>query len=122
MIPLVPLDLRFRFRGVTGTSWSSDIAIDDIEIEAGLPVNVNQIAEETFDILVAPNPFRDYLEITTSIKGVLNYQIVSIDGKVVQDGQIQGTQSLPVQQLSTGVYFIRFSNDQQQVTHKIVKY
>lgn len=114
-------DLRFRFRATTGTTWSSDIAIDDIEINGGV-VSVDQITEETPKVLIAPNPFRDYLEVTTNIEGVLNYQIVSIDGKVVQDGQLQGTQNLPVHRLNTGVYFIRFSNEQQQVTHKVVKY
>ena len=114
-------NLRFRFRVTTGTSWSSDIAVDDILLDPGRAISVQNIAAERPQVMVAPNPFRDYLEVTTNIQEVMQYQIMSVDGKVVQEGQLQGTQSLPVARLQAGVYFIRFSNETQQFTHKVIK-
>lgn len=115
-------DLRFRFRATTGTTWSSDIAIDNINLNAGNPINVQLIEEEQVLVQVAPNPFNDYLEVATKGQEVLQYVILSVDGRVLQQGQVQGTQRLAVDDLTTGVYFIRFSNEKEQVTQKIVKY
>lgn len=118
---LTATDLRFRFR-VTTDGWSSDIAIDDIVVDAGLPVGVAPVEDAAPQVTVAPNPFGDYLEVSSTLQDALSYQIVSVDGKVVQEGQVQGTQTLNVSTLHAGVYFVRFSNEQHQVTHKVVKY
>jgi hypothetical protein len=114
-------DARFRFRGTTGSGFSSDMAVDGFEIASTTAVNTTAIANETV-LEVSPNPFNDYLEVHTNIQGVLTYQITSVQGQLVKAGELNGSTSLQVADLSTGVYFIRFTNGQEDVIKKIVKY
>ncbi|MFK7798076.1 MAG: trypsin-like peptidase domain-containing protein [Aureispira sp.] len=114
-------DARFRFRGTTGNGFSSDMAVDGLEIASTTSINTTTIANETV-LEVSPNPFNDYLEVHTNIQGVLAYQITSVQGQLVKAGELNGSTSLQVADLSTGVYFIRFTNGEEDVIKKIVKY
>lgn len=115
-------DVRFRFRGTTGTSFSSDMAIDGLIIESATAVNTTSLANEAMALEVAPNPFKNYLEVQTNIEGPLPYQIINVQGQIVKTGELNGSTSLQLSNLNTGVYFIRFNNGQQDVIKKIVKY
>ena len=114
-------DARFRFRGTTGSGFSSDMAVDGFEIASTTAVNTTALANETI-LEVSPNPFNDYLEVHTNIQGVLTYQIMNVQGQLIKAGALNGSTSLQVADLSTGVYFIRFNNGQEDVIKKIVKY
>lgn len=114
-------DVRFRFRATT-SGFTSDMAIDGFEIASATAVSTTTIEEETAVLEVAPNPFNDYLEIHTNIQGVLPYQITNVQGQVVKMGELNGSTSLEVAALSTGVYFIHFNNGKEGITKKIIKY
>ncbi|MGH1334666.1 MAG: trypsin-like peptidase domain-containing protein [Aureispira sp.] len=115
-------DVRFRFRGTTGTGFSSDMAIDGFEVASTTSINTTTVGKEAAILEVAPVPFNDYLEVHTNIQGILPYQITNVQGQVVKSGELKGSSSLQVSNLSTGVYFIRFNNGQEDVIKKIVKY
>ncbi|BDS09620.1 trypsin-like peptidase domain-containing protein [Aureispira anguillae] len=113
-------DLKLRFRGTTGSSWFSDIAIDAFSIVSTTTTNVIATQNEQSFLAVAPNPFNDYLEIATNIKGLSKYTITNVQGQIVQVGEIND-KTIQVDRLITGVYFISFTNGQEHITRKIVK-
>lgn len=114
-------DLKVRFRATTGSDFASDIAIDAFSItSATVNTSIATTNQEDAFLTVAPNPFRDYLEVSTNMKGMSNYMITNIQGQTVQVGTLQN-KTIAVNALAQGVYFISFTNGEEHITRKIVK-
>lgn len=56
---------------------------------------------------VYPNPASDVLAIQSSEEGQFNYQILSVTGRILKQGQTSNGASINVSSLEKGVYFIR---------------
>lgn len=67
---------------------------------------------------VYPNPVKDILNINA--KGDYNYQLISIDGKIVKDGN-QSENAVNVQNLPTGIYIMKITQDGKTSSHKVIK-
>ena len=67
---------------------------------------------------VYPNPVKDVLNIDA--KGEYNYQLISTDGKVVKDGN-QSVNTINVQNLPTGMYIMKITQDGKTSSHKVIK-
>ncbi len=67
---------------------------------------------------VYPNPVKDVLNIAA--KGDYNYQLISTDGKVVKDGN-QSVNTINVQNLPTGMYIMKITQDGKTSSHKVIK-
>lgn len=67
---------------------------------------------------VYPNPVKDVLNIDA--KGEYNYQLISTDGKVVKDGN-QSDSAINVQNLPTGMYIMKITQDGKTSSHKVIK-
>ena len=67
---------------------------------------------------VYPNPVKDVLNIDA--KGDYNYQLISTDGKVVKDGN-QSDSAINVQNLPTGMYIMKITQDGKTSSHKVIK-
>ena len=67
---------------------------------------------------VYPNPVKDVLNIAA--KGDYNYQLISTDGKVVKDGN-QSVNTINVQNLPTGIYIMKITQDGKTSSHKVIK-
>jgi V8-like Glu-specific endopeptidase len=114
-------DLKVRFKASTGTDFDSDIAIDAFAItSATVNTSINTTNQADAFLSVAPNPFRDYLEVSTNMQGMSNYMITNIQGQTVQVGSVQN-KTIEVSALAQGVYFISFTNGEEHITRKVVK-
>ena len=67
---------------------------------------------------VYPNPVKDVLNINA--KGDYNYQLISTDGKIVKDGD-QSVSAINVQNLPTGMYIMKITQDGKTSSHKVIK-
>ncbi|WP_313501801.1 M4 family metallopeptidase [Kaistella carnis] len=76
---------------------------------------VNTVADT---VNVYPNPVKDILNINA--KGDYNYQLISIDGKIVKDGN-QSENAVNVQSLPTGIYIVKITQDGKTSSHKVIK-
>jgi len=115
-------DFVVRFNGTTGSDFTSDISIDAFSIFEPTITSIDNaaVAEgETF-LQIAPNPFRDYIEVFTNRKDIEQYTILNIHGQIVKTGNMQRP-TIHLGDLAQGVYFIRFANEKEQITKKIVK-
>ncbi len=116
--------LKFRLNGNTGNSFRGDMSIDAFSVHSfgessNLVLDVDKVEPISY-LDVQPNPFHDYIEISSNIEGLSSYTIVNVQGQNVQSGTIQN-QTIRVNELSTGVYFIQFTNGKEHITRKIVK-
>ena len=115
-------DLKVRFKASTGSGFASDIAIDAFSIRsATVTTNISTTNPKDAFLKVAPNPFRDYLEVATNMQGISDYIITNVQGQNMQVGSIEN-KTIPVGNLAPGVYFISFTNGQEHITRKIVKH
>lgn len=67
---------------------------------------------------VYPNPVKDVLNINA--KGDYSYQLISTDGKIVKDGN-QSESAINVQNLPTGMYIMKITQDGKTSSHKVIK-
>lgn len=84
------------------------------------------IDDETFANFVTfyPNPVKETLNIRTqNINEALDYEVVNALGQLVTTGKlnINTLNILSLEQLSSGIYFIKLSSENNSLVHKIIK-
>ncbi|MDW5290821.1 discoidin domain-containing protein [Formosa sp. PL04] len=85
-----------------------------------LSISNNTDIETKF--LVYPNPVSDIITIDFKSSNTAKMQIIDYLGKTVISDEIQnGTKSIDLSHLSSGLYFIKVSNQQETFTRKIIK-
>lgn len=104
---------EYNFRAIAfNTSNCSDTA--EVSVKAA---NMTDLQENNLEATMAlfPNPFDDHC--TLSITGAFEYKILTLDGKIKQQGEAQGQVSLGAE-LSKGLYILEI---QQGIHSKHVK-
>jgi len=77
--------------------------------------------EKTSAFNFYPNPASQTITISSPQKDVLNYKVFSINGQLMQLGQIaQGENIIEIPNLGSGIYFMRIETDPEIINHKIV--
>lgn len=81
-----------------------------------------ETAEQT-DFTVYPNPFETNLVIQTDSNDDFNYEIYSVDGRLIKNGMIQGdNQTINTSELKSGIYLLNLNNNNGvRSIQKIVK-
>ncbi|MDW5290827.1 T9SS type A sorting domain-containing protein [Formosa sp. PL04] len=73
-------------------------------------------------LLVSPNPVSDIVTIDFKSSNTAKMQIIDYLGKTVISDEIQnGTKSIDLSHLSSGLYFIKVSDEQETFIRKIIK-
>lgn len=91
-------------------------------------VSSTQELASAFDLSIAPNPARDFIQLTSYISNTTNYQveIYSLSGQLMrrQSNEFAAGEQitrLPIANLVGGIYIIRVSNGQESANLKFVK-
>lgn len=91
-------------------------------------VSSTQELANAFDLAIAPNPARDFIQVTSNISHTNIYQveIYSLDGQLMrrQSNEFaagEQTTKLPIDNLVGGIYILRVSNGQESAHLKFVK-
>ncbi len=103
---------------VNTTNDGYALFLDDIIVRKEDPLNV--MKPEMASIRISPNPTTDYLNIKSD-EVVTAYQIISMDGKVVQNSKLDASQKIQVSLLQPGVYFVKLNVNNQWSTQKFIK-
>jgi Secretion system C-terminal sorting domain len=85
---------------------------------------VMRVKEATSEISLYPNPANDYIIITSKDKGFKKLAIITIDGKIVMQKNIQNNEIIKVKQLPQGSYVAQLTNahrETQFVKFQILK-
>ena len=116
--------LQLRFNRITGGTWQSDVAIDNINLTAASTLTTFATAEAAsvndFNIKIYPNPVKDNLLNVSAFADNLGYKIYNTLGQVVAKGQLT-TNSINVSELEAAVYLVEFSNENTKITKRFIK-
>ncbi|MCY7409093.1 MAG: T9SS type A sorting domain-containing protein [Chitinophagales bacterium] len=108
---------------VNVTDGGNNLYVDDIGI--GITTGVNETANEnTFTIF--PNPATDFINLTlvNKFQSALEISLLDVLGKNVREislGKANSQISIPIADLSDGIYFIRIFDGEHFNTYKFIK-
>jgi hypothetical protein len=77
-------------------------------VPVGIPDSPQQKPEKLFNVY--PNPVADNLHVELIGLEMANYTIYNITGQIIKKGAINKTADISVQNLSTGMYYLRIAN------------
>ncbi len=114
--------LQLRFNRVTGGTWRADIAIDNVSLTASGSARGDETARapERQPLEMYPNPIKGSTLYISIADTSVDYAIMDLLGKQITQGKASGN-TIDVSNLPSGVYLIRFTYDNQQVTKRLVK-
>lgn len=114
---------RIRAYNAIDTSTFSNV----VTINTGL-VNLHPVNLATSSLQLSPNPFIDQLQLDfiSPEKGMLHYQLLDLNQRIIQEFQSykntdQWKEQLNMQHLSAGAYLIRIQLNGRQGVWKVVK-
>lgn len=116
--------LAVKFRGITGTAGTSDLALDDIMIDIITSVKMRE-EELSRNFTVYPNPATSTLNIELVNNRQLNakIRITDIQGKECVKNEVvfgsTAAATLDVSNLKAGMYFIEIETEENKYTGKI---
>lgn len=114
--------VKLIFRGITGGGFESDIAIDDVTLIDANPLGVESESREQEELLLYPNPAKEFVNVVYTSDQAANFQLISPIGQIVRQGRLSPNQSsqIDLAGLAKGVYQIRLVNEEQIVVEKVV--
>jgi len=112
--------VNFRFRGITGSNWESDIAIDDISVSG--TVDVNEI-DLTNNFIVYPNPSNGIFNYANNGSETVSVKVVDINGKTIYANTVNNNNNgvIDLSNYSKGLYLLVINNGNTVVTKKLIK-
>lgn len=109
------------FKGSLDDFYYWDRQLSDEEIDYLCLFNPLNVEDFTINkTFLAPNPTRDFFEISTDLKNIQTYSIHSVDGKVVISGEYKSSK-IDISNLSSGIYFIKIYSEKNSETLKFIK-
>ena len=105
----------------TGTNGSVAQGVQQpFEISTTVGINETTI---NLEMSVYPNPTTNYLTLKTDDNANLNYQLVDLQGKVIENKKvIANSTTISMEALPKAIYFLNVTKDNQVVkTFKIIK-
>ncbi|ESU24171.1 hypothetical protein FEDK69T_06070 [Flavobacterium enshiense DK69] len=111
--------IRLRFTGPNMTvDTDKNITLNNISVE-GVSQTLTTEENSIPDFVVYPNPITDVVHIIHRLNH-LDYRLFGIDGKLIQNGPIEGGQ-INLAHLSSGLYLLQLEGDGKSETKKILK-
>ena len=115
--------IKIRFRGITGTEYQSDMAIDDINIDNTVSIYENELSNQ---IMLYPNPSNQSTTIGISLMDAVaeSFIVTNVLGEVVHRETAlnlsNGSYTLNTNDLSNGLYFIDVRTSKGHVTKQLL--
>jgi len=104
------ISLRFRF--VTGSSWTSDMAIDDVSV-IDLGVGIQEI--KTNEYRLYPNPTEGFFNIQLNEGKLGDIRVFDLQGRnVFTSYESSSSAEIDLSQLDKGIYIVEFNNGQRE--------
>jgi len=76
---------------------------------------------ESIQFGVYPNPASSTVTLSFNAEANIQYQIISLDGRVIEDGNFIRNKNLDLSKLSNGVYFVRAYSANEIFQEKLIK-
>ncbi|HVD98235.1 MAG TPA: T9SS type A sorting domain-containing protein [Cytophagaceae bacterium] len=74
------------------------------------------------NVSMYPNPVSSVLTIETGLSYLLTYELTDLSGAIVRSGTFEGTGTVNLETMKSGVYMLNIKNDKEQLgSYKLVK-
>jgi len=112
--------VNFRFRGITGNDYRSDIAIDDVNVTGTVNVT-EEVLINSFS--VHPNPSNGIFNYEYYGNETVMVKVIDVNGKIVYQNTINSKDRgvIDLTTYSNGLYMVVLNTDEHVVTKRIVK-
>jgi hypothetical protein len=112
--------VNFRFRGITGNGWESDVSIDDINVSGTIGINENSLAN---NFNIHPNPSNGIYSFEYNGSTDAALKIMDIRGKVIFQKELNPTQNgiIDISGYAKGLYILVINSEGSIITKKIIK-
>ena len=114
--------------GWISNQFSQDtIHLDDLRNVIAEPCTTSsEELEDLIDseILIAPNPFDEVLDIhaNLSIERDIKYELMDLNGRLIAQANLEnGNQLIQTTSIRSGVYLVRFTDGEDSVVRKVIK-
>jgi uncharacterized repeat protein (TIGR01451 family) len=111
--------------------WDIMSSKSDIYFDYNLPITTNtattqvtalattDFAKNNFKLY--PNPAANYFVIEAATTADSNYQIIDLNGKVLQSNTVESMKPIDISNLQSGFYFVAIKTNQGSATYKLIK-
>ena len=100
---------------VNGCSSTSDCV-------AFTTTNLGVNDEALLNLSLSPNPTKDMLQVVFLSAESMTYTIIDSQGKYIKASTINSGENISMNELTNGVYFIKFDSEYTTITKRIIKY
>ncbi len=107
------------FVDVNGGGVLSRGSVWDFSVKINAALGVKESVQSSSDLEIYPNPADTFVEVK-NLKGKADYKIYSADGRLVQEGKLDG-QRINVASLIKGMYVITVKDDKTTYNTKLIK-
>ena len=115
-------------------SFNIDVVIDGYVQLFGVPVNQVEtldmfwvpidygvgLAEEEIEFSIYPNPSNGRFTIELNRPGIADIEVKDMVGRVVYSGKIEGSQILNLEELNSGMYTVKVSQDHTHAIQRVI--
>jgi hypothetical protein len=115
--------INIRFRGNTGSGFTSDMAIDDINVSD--PLSVDDLSNN-LNFSIYPNPSNGLYNYSYMGTTALNVELFDVNGKAVYSKTVSADTSvktgvIDIRDYADGIYMMVLTGDSERVTKKVIK-
>jgi PKD repeat protein/photosystem II stability/assembly factor-like uncharacterized protein len=117
--------VKLRLRGITGNSFESDIAIDDIKFTVQVPLNVDDTILEASGVTIFPNPADNYFNIINperlQLKEVIIYDLAGRVINTIELTNAEESKAINIAKLAKAVYLVHIKGEEGEMIKKLIK-
>ena len=118
--------ITVRFRGMTGSGELSDMAIDDVMITEMTGMG-EDFAASGFNIYPNPSKGLYQLESQYAQPGQVAIRVMDLSGRTIYERRFENLQAgsiqtIDIEEMENGIYFILLDTGDQQFKEKLLKY
>jgi hypothetical protein len=113
--------VKITFRGITGASFRSDMAIDAVSIRDAMPVGIENpiLTNDVNDLVIFPNPTTSQLTVIRSNNLPAQLRVYNYAGQLMMQEAISSKDILlPTVSFPSGVYFLELLDSEGSLNRK----
>ena len=84
-------------------------------------LSVSAYEEQNDFVKTYPNPVENYLNIKSDLATILSYEIINLQGAVVQNKSINQNDMIDFGSIPSGIYFVKLYSDQSIILKRVIK-
>jgi hypothetical protein len=108
-------------QAVKVSAAGTPVSITSGNTSMGISNNVTGLSKgSALMVAVYPNPARETLMLTSDSKGLVNFELRDVTGRIMSTGSFTGRQPLDVSSFEKGSYLVTFSGENQAPVSRIV--